>query len=61
MIYEIFAEYFDALAGRLEDLADDDLVLWLDSCPSPDWMLDIADCRDIELFLDLSGNLDAPL
>lgn len=74
-IYEIFAEYFDALEGRLEDLTDAELGISdrADPCWSlgnpvidldqldPDWTLEIANWRDVELFLDLTGNLDAPL
>jgi len=26
-----------------------------------DWMMDVGDCRAIELLLDLTGNLDAHL
>lgn len=62
-----YVHYNDDCERLITGLTDADLDLddpaneweWVDL--DPDWMLEIAEWRDGELLLDLTGNLDAPL
>lgn len=59
-IRECFADYLWSAHEMLGGLVVSELQDFL-SLSDKDWMMDVGDCRAIELLLDLTGNLDAHL
>ena len=54
------AAYSEELLDRLALLTYTDLFVAWDPEPDIYWMLDCQDYHDVELLLDVTGNLDAP-
>lgn len=53
-------EFIEDVLDWLGLLTNDAVMMVLGPDEDPDWIMDCQDYHDMELLLDLTGNLDAP-